>query len=273
MLKDRSLTGELIQPGRSERISGPGHHGRCPRVGPPRGRHFGDRFALARPDGAPAPRRSRPDDALAVRFSSRSMKDPQVSWEHLAWLREQTTLPIWLKESCENRTCCEPVSGASMVSCCPITGDDSSTALLSPTSRSCQSARVQAVDQPSYGVCAPHGWRVRRGSDVFHGARAGGGCRVASGRPVRSGGSPSTEAGSPALPQVLNLLNQELALTMTLAESCAQLSDITPDLLRRPMFRAVSLGGGCGVSATAPRTRTTSRLPGTIRDRKLNHRG
>mgnify|MGYP003694208797 CR=1 FL=1 len=25
------------------------------------------------------------------------MKDPQLTWERLAWLREQTKLPIWLK--------------------------------------------------------------------------------------------------------------------------------------------------------------------------------
>jgi isopentenyl diphosphate isomerase/L-lactate dehydrogenase-like FMN-dependent dehydrogenase len=39
--------------------------------------------------------------------------------------------------------------------------------------------------------------------------------------------------------QLLTLLNEELALTMTLA-GCARLSDITPDLLYGdPMFRKV----------------------------------
>ena len=43
--------------------------------------------------------------------------------------------------------------------------------------------------------------------------------------------------------QVLNLLNQELALTMTLA-GCARLDDITLDLLYcDPMFRATRVDG------------------------------
>ena len=53
--------------------------------------------------------------------------------------------------------------------------------------------------------------------------------------------------------QVLNLLNQELALTMTLA-GCARLDDITLDLLYcDPMFRATRVdGSGADVNKSRP---------------------
>jgi len=80
---------------------------------------------------------------------------------------------------------------------------------------------------------------IRRGSDVFT-ALGLGADAVLVGRPVLWGLAVNGEAG---VTQVLNLLNQELALTMTLA-GCARLGDISLDLVYAdPMFRAMRVDG------------------------------
>jgi hypothetical protein len=69
------------------------------------------------------------------------------------------------------------------------------------------------------------------------------------GRPVLWGLAVNGQGG---VTQVLNLLNEELALTMRLA-GCARLSDITSDLLYGdPMFRAVCFGGDRATWTAAP---------------------
>jgi len=67
---------------------------------------------------------------------------------------------------------------------------------------------------------------IRQGSDVFK-ALGLGADAVLVGRPVLWGLAVNGQGG---VTQVLNLLKEELALTMTVA-GCARLSDITPDLL------------------------------------------
>jgi len=76
---------------------------------------------------------------------------------------------------------------------------------------------------------------IRRGSDVFK-ALGLGADAVLVGRPVLWGLAVNGQGG---VTQVLNLLNEELALVMKLA-GCARLDDITPDLLYHDtMFRTV----------------------------------
>src|SRR5262249_28686065 len=93
LLKDRSLTEELIH-----RAEASGYEGLVITVdAPTSGRREADlrnRFALASHVDLPHLNGSTPPTrSPLVQFET--MKDPQLTWERLAWLREQTKLPIW----------------------------------------------------------------------------------------------------------------------------------------------------------------------------------
>jgi hypothetical protein len=89
---------------------------------------------------------------------------------------------------------------------------------------------------------------IRRGSDVFK-ALGLGADAVLVGRPVLWGLAVNGQGG---VTRVLNLLNDELALTMKLA-GCDRLDDVTPDLLYRdPTFRAVCFNENRATRTPAP---------------------
>ena len=155
----------------------------------------------------------------------------------MAWLREQTTLPIWLKgilrEPDVMRACEWGFDGVVLSN----HGGRQLDGALSPL-EVLPSIR-QAVDRAGHRVSLLMDGGIRRGSDVFT-ALGLGADAVLVGRPVLWGLAVNGEAG---VTQVLNLLNQELALTMTLA-GCPRLRDITLDLLYAdPMFRATRVDG------------------------------
>ena len=166
-----------------------------------------------------------------------TMKDSQLTWERLAWLREQTKLPIWLKgilrEEDVLRACERGYDGIVLSN----HGGRQLDTALSPL-EVVRSAR-QAVDRAGHKVALLVDGGVRRGSDVFK-ALGLGADAVLVGRPVIWGLAVNGQGG---VTRVLNLLNAELALTMKLA-GCARLGDITPDLLYSdPMFRTVCFNG------------------------------
>ena len=91
------------------------------------------------------------------------------------------------------------------------------------------------MDRAGYKVPLLMDGGIRRGSDVFK-ALGLGADAVLVGRPILWGLAVNGQGG---VTQVLNLLNEELALTMKLA-GCARLGDITSDLLHcDPIFRTV----------------------------------
>jgi 4-hydroxymandelate oxidase len=93
----------------------------------------------------------------------------------------------------------------------------------------------QAMDRAGYKVPLLMDGGIRRGSDVFK-ALGLGADAVLVGRPILWGLAVNGQGG---VTQVLNLLNEELALTMKLA-GCARLGDITSDLLHcDPIFRTL----------------------------------
>jgi 4-hydroxymandelate oxidase len=164
------------------------------------------------------------------------IRDTQLTWESLTWIREQTKLPIWLKgilhEQDVLRACELGVDGVVLSN----HGGRQLDTALSPL-EVLQSTR-QAIDRAGYKVALLVDGGIRRGSDAFK-ALALGADAVLVGRPVLWGLAVNGQGG---VTQVLNLLNEELALTMKLA-GCAKLGDITTDwLYADPGFRAVSLG-------------------------------
>jgi len=235
LLKDRSLTGELIQ-----RAEASGYQGLIITVDAPvSGRREADirnRFALASRMELPhLAGRGPTTRSPLIQFET--MKDPQVTWEHLAWLRERTTLPIWLKgilrEEDVLRACEQGFDGVVLSN----HGGRQLDIALSPL-EVLPSIR-QAVERAGHRVSLLMDGGIRRGSDVFT-ALGLGADAVLVGRPVLWGLAVSGEAG---VTQVLNLLNQELELTMTLA-GCARPQDIALDLLyAEPMFRAAPVDG------------------------------
>ena len=85
---------------------------------------------------------------------------------------------------------------------------------------------LESMNRAGYKIPLLMDGGVRRGSDVFK-ALGLGANGVLVGRPVLWGLSVNGQSG---VTQVLNLLNEELALTMKLA-GCARLGDISSDLL------------------------------------------
>jgi 4-hydroxymandelate oxidase len=162
-----------------------------------------------------------------------AMKDSQVTWEQLGWLREQTKLPIWLKGILRAedvlRACERGYDGVVLSN----HGGRQLDSALSPL-EVLPSAR-EAVNRAGYRIFLLMDGGIRRGSDVFK-ALGLGADAVLLGRPVLWGLAVNGQGG---VAQALSLLNEELALTMTLA-GCPRLSDVTPDLLYGdPMFRKV----------------------------------
>jgi non-ribosomal peptide synthetase-like protein len=244
LLKDRSLSEELIH-----RAEASGYQGLVITVDvPASGRREADirnRFALASHMDLPhLIGRGPTTRAPLVQFET--MMDPQLTWEGLAWVREQTKLPIWLKgilrEEDVLQACERGYDGVVLSN----HGGRQLDAALSPL-EVLPSARY-AVDRAGYKVTLLMDGGIRRGSDVFK-ALGLGADAVLVGRPVLWGLAVNGQGG---VTQVLNLLNEEIALTMTLA-GCAQLSDITSDLLYGdPMFRAVCVGGDRATWTAAP---------------------
>jgi isopentenyl diphosphate isomerase/L-lactate dehydrogenase-like FMN-dependent dehydrogenase len=96
----------------------------------------------------------------------------------------------------------------------------------------------QAIARAGYKVSIIVDGGVRRGSDVFK-ALALGADGVLVGRPILFGLAVTGQVGVTA---VLNILNEELALTMKLA-GCTRLSDIKADALYAdPAFRTYCMG-------------------------------
>jgi len=247
LLKDRSLVEELI-----DRAETSGYQGFVVTVDAPvSGRREADlrnRFALTSHVELPhLAGRGPTTRSPLVQFER--MKDAQLTWESLTWIQQRTKLPIWLKgilrEADALRACEQGFEGIVLSNHGGRQLDSALAALeVLPSVR-------RAVDRAGYKVSLLLDGGIRRGSDVFKAIGLGGDA-VLVGRPVLWGLAVNGEGG---VTQVLNLLNDELALTMKLA-GCAQVADITPDLLYGdPMFRAVPVGEDSAIS-TAPRSRT-----------------
>ena len=180
------------------------------------------------------------------------MKDAQLTWESLTWIREQTKLPIWLKgilhEQDVLRACELGFDGVVLSN----HGGRQLDAALSPL-EVLQSAR-QTIDRAGYKVSLLVDGGIRRGSDAFK-ALGLGADAVLVGRPVLWGLAVNGQGG---VTQVLNLLNEELALTMKLA-GCAKLSDITSDWLYvDPGFRIVCLSSNRSTRTAVPYLRAVN---------------
>jgi 4-hydroxymandelate oxidase len=257
VLKDRGLTEELIH-----RAEGSGYQGLVITVdAPASGRREADirnRFALASKVDLPHLN----GHALTTRsplIQFETMKDSQLTWDRLARLREQTKLPIWLKgilrEADVLRACERGYDGIVLSNHGGRQLDTALSALeVLPSAR-------QAMDRAGYKVPLLVDGGIRRGSDVFK-ALGLGADAVLVGRPVLWGLAVNGQGG---VTQVLNLLNEELALTMKLA-GCARLSDITSDLLYGdPLFRTVCFDGD-RATVTGPRDLVTASQSNDVPD-------
>ena len=222
ILKDQGLTEELIY-----RAEGSGYQGLVITVdAPASGRREGDirnRLALASHVDLPHlnGRRSTTRSPL-IQFEA--MKDSSLTWKRLAWLREQTKLPIWLKgilrEEDVLRACEQGFDGVVLSN----HGGRQLDVALSPLE--VLPSALESMNRAGYKVPLLMDGGVRRGSDVFKALGLGANA-VLVGRPVLWGLSVNGQSG---VTQVLTLLNDELALTMKLA-GCARLGDISSDLL------------------------------------------
>ena len=234
-LTDRSLMEELIH-----RAEASGYQGLVITVdAPASGRREADlrnRFALANHLDLPHLNGGSPTTRSPL-IQFETMKDSQFTWERLAWLREQTKLPIWLKgilrEEDVLRACERGCDGVVLSNHGGRQLDTALSALeVLPSAR-------RAVDRAGYKVSLLVDGGVRRGSDVFKALGLGANA-VLVGRPVLWGLAVNGQGG---VTRVLSLLNEELTLTMKLA-GCARLDDISSDLLYADgEFRTVCLGG------------------------------
>jgi non-ribosomal peptide synthetase-like protein len=231
LLKDRGITEELLH-----RAEASGYQGVVVTVDAPASGHreadIRNRSALTSQVHLPHLNgRSTTQRSPLIQFET--LKDSSLTWETLAWLREQTKLPVWLKgilrEEDVLRACERGYDGVVLSN----HGGRQLDAALSPL-EVLPSAR-QAVDRAGYKVPLLVDGGIRRGSDVFKAIGLGADA-VLLGRPVLWGLAVNGQGG---VTQVLNLLNEELALTMKLA-GCTRLSEISPDLVYGdPMFRTV----------------------------------
>ena len=235
LLKDRSLTEELIH-----RAEASGYQGLVITVdAPASGRREADirnRLALASHVDLPHLNGRNPTTRSPL-IQFETMKDSQLTWERLVWLREHTKLPIWLKgilrEEDVLRACERGYDGVVLSN----HGGRQLDAALSPLEILPSARRV--MDRAGYKVPLLMDGGIRRGSDVFK-ALGLGADAVLVGRPILWGLAVNGQGG---VAQVLNLLNEELTLTMKLA-GCARLGDITSDLLYHdPIFRTVGFNG------------------------------
>ncbi|MGA8261342.1 MAG: alpha-hydroxy-acid oxidizing protein [Arenicellales bacterium] len=252
LLEDRSLTEELIH-----RAEQSGYQGLVITVdAPASGRREADirnQFAWAgRVDLPHLEGRLSATRSPLVQFET--MKDSKLTWEHLGWLREQTKLPVWLKgilrEEDVLRACESGYEGVVLSN----HGGRQLDVALSPL-EVLPSVR-RAVARAGYEVELLVDGGIRRGSDVFK-ALGLGADAVLIGRPVLWGLAVNGQGG---VTQVLNLLNEELALTMKLA-GCAHLGDITCDLLYGdPTFGVLRLNAD-GADETPLRSPAVSDRP------------
>jgi len=251
LLKERGLTEELIH-----RAEASGYKGLVITVdAPASGRREADirnQFALANHIDLPHLKGSgTTTHSPLIQFEI--MKDSQLTWESLTWIRKHTKLPIWLKGILQEQDVLRAGEwGFDGVVLSNHGGRQLDTA-LSPL-EVLQSTR-RAIDRAGYKVSLLVDGGIRRGSDVFK-ALGLGADAVLVGRPVLWGLAVNGHGG---VTQVLDLLNEELALTMKLA-GCARLSDITPDLLYGdPVFRTVCLNPDHATWTATPHLRVVNR--------------
>jgi len=152
------------------------------------------------------------------------LKEPVQTWDSLVWLREHTTLPIWLKGVMHKgdvlKSCSYGFNGV-ILSNHGGRQLDTAPAPLEVV----QSAR-QVIDDAGYEVPLIIDGGIRRGSDVFK-ALALGADFVLIGRPILFALAVDGDAG---VLRVLKMLNDELALTMKLA-GCPTLRAINAEFL------------------------------------------
>jgi 4-hydroxymandelate oxidase len=157
-----------------------------------------------------------------LRFET--MKDAAMTWEGLAWLRQQTDLPIWLKGVLRK----EDVVHAAEEGYDGVVISNHGGRQLDVATAPLEALRGarRALDTAGHRMALLVDGGVRRGSDVLK-ALGLGADAVMIGRPAVWGLAVNGQGG---VAQVLNLLDQELTTTMRLA-GCARLEHITPDLL------------------------------------------
>jgi isopentenyl diphosphate isomerase/L-lactate dehydrogenase-like FMN-dependent dehydrogenase len=222
LLKDRASTEDLIQ-----RAEASGFKGLVITVDAPvSGRREADirnRFTFA--DDVTLPHLGGRGSVNGGRLQQFEMlKNQQLTWDSLAWFRQHTRLPIWLKgvmhEQDVLRACSLGYDGI-------ILSNHGGRQLdVAPSALEVVQPIRQAIDRAGYKVSLIVDGGIRRGSDVFK-ALALGADLVLVGRPVIFGLAAN---GQPGVTDVLKILNDELALTMRLA-GCPTLGSISPDWL------------------------------------------
>ncbi|MFI6477608.1 alpha-hydroxy acid oxidase [Nonomuraea sp. NPDC050663] len=149
---------------------------------------------------------------------------PEFGWEHLARLREMTTMPIVVK-------------GVLRPDDARLAVDHGADGIVVSNHGGRQLDTVPATIEVLPGIAQAVGGAVpvlldggvRRGTDVVK-ALALGADAVAVGRPVLWG---LAAGGEPGVTRVLTTLRGELEYALTMC-GCAGLGDVGPDLVRRP---------------------------------------
>jgi 4-hydroxymandelate oxidase len=145
------------------------------------------------------------------------------NWQDIAWLQQQTNLPIWIKgiSHPEDAKLAAQLNVAGIV----VSNHGGRTLDGMPASIEVLPVVRKAIG-PKLPILFDSG--IRRGSDIFK-ALALGANGVLIGRPVLYG---LAVAGALGVAHSLQLLHQELEITMALT-GCQQISDITPQAIYR----------------------------------------
>jgi len=152
----------------------------------------------------------------------RDHQDPGLRWEHLAWLREISDLPIVLKGICRRDDAVRAFDGGASAIVVSNHGGrqlDTSPATFDVLPGICEAVAGRGEVWVDGGI--------RRGTDVIK-ALACGATATLIGRPILWG---LAAGGQQGVEQVWNILAEELDLAMTLA-GCRDLSEITRDLVQ-----------------------------------------
>ncbi|CAL1377877.1 unnamed protein product [Linum trigynum] len=160
-----------------------------------------------------------------------STLDPSLSWKDVAWLKSITKLPIVLKGilTHEDARIAVEVGAAGVI----VSNHGGRQLDYSPATITVVEEVVHAV-KGKIPVIVDGG--VRRGTDMFR-ALALGAQAVLVGRPILYGLAAKGEQG---VKQVIQMLKDELALTMALA-GCTSLKDITRCHVRTERDRCQSM--------------------------------
>lgn len=218
---DRAFTRDLIQ-----RAEASGYEALVVTADAPLNglRHREQRAGFQLPPGIEAVNlRDMPPPAPATSVFGSSLLNHAPRWKDLAWVREQTRLPVLLKgvlAPADARIAVEEGLSGIVVSNHGGRTLDSAPATLDAL------PRVAAEAAGKIPVLMDGG--IRRGSDIFK-AIALGADAVMVGRPVLHG---LAAAGAVGVAHVLRMLRTELELTMALA-GCPDLSSISRDFLWR----------------------------------------